>query len=328
VPVRRLLNVLLRFAVVIFLLYAVTATFVPRDEVHRTIIFDSSTIRPDIDAYLSSEELQFPDIRPGVAKRVVWADAVGTKTSLAVIYIHGFSASSEEIRPVPDQVAKALGANLFFTRLAGHGRGSDALEMVIANDWIADMAEAMAIGRRLGDRVLVISTSTGGTLAAIAANDPQMSKDIAGIVMLSPNFGLKSWAGMLLDLPAARHWLPWIAGDTRSFTPLNDAQAAYWTTSYPTTALFPMAALVRAARAQPFFNVKLPLLVLYSPQDQVVNASETRVMLSSWGGPVQWETRTMGSGDDPYSHVLAGDILSPGQTAQTVDLITTWAKGL
>ena len=56
--------------------------------------------------------------------------------------------------------------------------------------------------------------------------------------------------------------------------------------------------------------------------------TETQVILSYWGGPLQWQSRSMGPGDDPYSHVLAGDILSPGQTAQTVDLIVAWAKGL
>lgn len=325
---RRLLKTLLRIAVVLFLLYAITGALVPRDELDRAITLDASAIGPDIDAYLANAELQFSDIRPGVAKRVVWAGAVGAKTPLAVIYIHGFSASSEEIRPVPDQVAKALGANLFFTRLAGHGRAGAALASATANDWWQDMAEAMAIGRRLGDRVLVISTSTGGTLAALAAADPQLSQDMAGIVMISPNLGLKPWSGMLLDLPAARHWLSWIAGDTRSFVPLNDGQAAFWTTSYPTAALFPMAALVRAARAVNYFNVKVPLLVFFSPQDQVVNPVQTQVILSAWGGANQWQSRTMGPADDPYSHVLAGDILSPGQTAQTVDLIVAWAKGL
>jgi esterase/lipase len=328
VPVRRLLNSLLRFAVVLFLLYAVLGALVPRVELDRAITFDASAIGPDVDAYLANTELQFSDIRPGVAKRVIWAGAVGAKTPLAVIYIHGFSASSEEIRPGPDQVAKALGANLFFTRLAGHGRTSDALASATANDWWQDMAEAMAIGRRLGDRVLVISTSTGGTLAALAAADPQLSQNMAGIVMISPNLGLKPWSAMLLDLPAAQYWLPWIAGDTRSFAPLNDGQAAYWTTTYPTTALLPVAALVRAARAVQYFTVKVPLLVFFSPQDQVVNPVQTQVILSYWGGPLQWQPRSMGPGDDPYSHVLAGDILSPGQTAQTVDLIVAWAKGL
>ena len=89
------------------------------------------------------------------AKRIVWAGAAGQKTPLAVIYVHGFSASAEEIRPVPDEVAKALGANLFYTRLAGHGRSGDAMAEPLAGDWIEDMAEAMAILQKLsGERPL------------------------------------------------------------------------------------------------------------------------------------------------------------------------------
>ena len=36
----------------------------------------------------------------------------------------------------------------------------------------------------------------------------------------------------------------------------------------------------------------------------------------------------MGPGDDPYGHILAGDILSPNQTAPVVALITNWLRGL
>ena len=69
-------------------------------------------------------------------------------------------------------------------RLAGHGRSGAAMAEPLAGDWIEDMAEAMAIGRRLGDRVVVIATSTGGTLAAIAATDPVLSEGLAGVVLV------------------------------------------------------------------------------------------------------------------------------------------------
>jgi hypothetical protein len=36
----------------------------------------------------------------------------------------------------------------------------------------------------------------------------------------------------------------------------------------------------------------------------------------------------MGEGDDPYGHVLAGRILSPGKTEETVAAIVAWAEGL
>ncbi len=302
--------------------------FAPEEPVDREISFDPNSLGEDLDAYLKTSEQRFSDIVAKAEKRIVWAGAKNMKTPFAVIYIHGFSATAEEIRPVPDQVARALGANLYFTRLAGHGRGGAAMAEPRAGDWLEDMAEAIAIGRRLGDRVMVISTSTGGTLAALAATDPTLAEGIAGIVMVSPNFGVKALAGKILDLPFARNWGPLVAGETRSFEPVNEGQAKYWTTSYPTVALFPMAALVRAARAADMATAKVPLLVIYSEQDQVVDPAKTLDTLSGWGGSTRYEPREMGPGDDSFSHVIAGDILSPGQTQATTDLILDWAKGL
>ncbi len=40
-----------------------------------------------------------------------------------------------------------------------------------------------------------------------------------------------------------------------------------WTTSYPTTALFPMAALMREARATDFAQATVPALFLFSDGD-------------------------------------------------------------
>lgn len=259
---------------------------------------------------------------------MVWAGARGDKTPLAVIYLHGFSATSQEIRPVPDDVARVLGANLFYARLAGHGQDGAALAGATADDWIADLAEALAIGRRIGDRTILIATSTGATLASFAATDPQAAEGLAGVVMISPNFGLRSMAGRALDLPLARWWAPVVAGAERSFAPQNADHAKWWTTRYPTVALFPMAALVRAARDLPFDRALVPALILFSPEDRVIDPDAAASVARAWGGPVQVERRRMGPEDDPYSHVIAGDILSPGQSAETVDLIVTWARGL
>jgi len=300
----------------------------PVEPVDRTLAFDAAAIPADLDGWLAAGEARFADIRPGQAKRIIWAGATGQKTALSVIYIHGFSASSGEIRPVPDEVAKALGANLFFTRLAGHGRDGAAMAEPVAGDWIEDMAEAMAVGRRLGDRVLVIATSTGATLAALAATDPALAEGMAGIVMVSPNFRVKNRAAILLDLPYARWWAPLLAGDTISFQPVNADHAAYWTTSYPSAAAFPMAALLREARRADFTAVTLPLLIFYSPEDQVIDPAAIGPVASNWGGPVRVEERHMTAGDDPWSHVIAGDILSPGQTEEVTALILDWARGL
>lgn len=300
----------------------------PRTGMDPAIAFSETDIPADPEGWITQREEQFSDIRPGDAKRILWAGAKGVKTPLAIVYIHGFSAGPAEIRPVPEEVAKALGANLFFTRLAGHGRDGAALAAASAEDWLFDMAEAMAIGRRLGDRVVVIGTSTGGTLAAMAATDPALNEGLAGTVLISPNFGLHAPAQWILDAPFVENWGAAVAGETRSFAPLNTEQAKHWTTEYPTAALYPMARLVRAARGAAYGQAMTPVLTLYSLQDQVIDPARIPPVIKAWGGPAQVELREMQGDDDPFAHVIAGDIMSPGQTEETIRIITDWARGL
>ena len=163
---------ILRILLALVLLIVVAAgglwLFGPREPVDLTVRFDPASIGRDPDTYLASEEADIPNLRPQSAKEIVWAyPASRAKTPLAIVYIHGFSADKAETRPLADEVAKALHANLFYTRLSGHGRDGAAMEQVSVNDWVNDLAEATAIGRQLGSRVIVIGSSTGGTLAAL-----------------------------------------------------------------------------------------------------------------------------------------------------------------
>lgn len=302
--------------------------FGPREPVDRRISFDAATLGADLDSWLAEAEAAIPGLRPGAEKRILWAGAPGAVTPLSIVYLHGFSATSQEIRPVPERVAEILGANLHFTRLAGHGRDGAALAEPVAGDWLEDTAEALAIGRRIGGRVLVIATSTGGTLAAIAASDPEMSERVAGMVLISPNFGLENPAARLLSLPFVRQWGPLVAGRERVVAPLNEAHAAHWTLRYPSVATVAVKALVDHAAGLDLSAARMPALFIWSEGDSVVSPAATGRAADRWGGPVQRELRVMGPGDDPSSHVIAGDILSPGQTDETVDLIARWASGL
>ncbi|HEV8034541.1 MAG TPA: alpha/beta hydrolase, partial [Yoonia sp.] len=88
-----------------------------------------------IEATLAAVEAQVPNLRAGCEKQIIWARTPATRTQMAVLYVHGFSATGQELRPLPDLVAKALGANLHFTRLTGHGQNSDAMGQATLADW-------------------------------------------------------------------------------------------------------------------------------------------------------------------------------------------------
>lgn len=308
--------VLLALAVVLLLLG-------PRTPVDTTVTFDPASIGPDSQAYLAASEARVAGIRPGLEKEIVWADpATRARTPLAIVYVHGFSASKGEVRPLPDLVAKSLKANLHFTRLKGHAQDGAAMATASVNDWINDYAEAMAIGHAIGERVVVIATSTGASLAVAAAGAKEPFMQASAMVLISPNFGVNSGAAFLLDWPWGRQIAEMIVGKERSFPPRNAAQEALWTTRYPTAALLPMSALVRTAYAAPTRTFSVPALFVFSNKDSVVRPDLTREVAARWGGPR--DIVTVDNTDDRDHHVIAGDALSPSTTAALAATITDW----
>lgn len=280
-----------------------------------------SELPKDLDAWLYQDEA---GIRPEVSRRIVWAGRPGAKTPVAIVYLHGFAATSQEIRPVPDLIAAWRGANLYFARLSGHGLDGESLDAARVEDWAGDVTEAVAIGKRIGEKVVVIGSSTGGTMAALAARDPELGKSIDGVVLISPNFGLRNRWVFLARQPLARRWLPMLGGRERCFDASSKRNRVYWTYCYPLTAIFPMTALVAEAANGDYTEADQPVLALWSEDDQVVSSVATQRVLNGWGGKVVRAPVAMGPGADPIAHVLAGDILSPGQTAPVATRINGW----
>ncbi|SLN17110.1 Thermostable monoacylglycerol lipase [Pseudoruegeria aquimaris] len=325
---RRLGKWIGRGLLLVVIVVGLLVAFGPYEPLHEDVRFDAAQLEGGVDAYLAAQEAGFEDLTPGVAKRVHWAGEVGARTPLALVYVHGFSATSEEIRPVPDRLAEALGANLHFTRLSGHGRGGAAMAEPRVQDWMEDMAEAVAVGRAIGDEVILITTSTGGTFAALAALEPALVEDVAGIVFVSPNFGINNPLAPLLTWPAARHWVGLVGGAERAFEPQNEGHGTYWTTRYPTVSVLPMAAAVKHAASQDYGSVSIPALFVFSDEDRVVRPDITREIAARWGGPVKIVNMDGGEGGDPFHHVIAGDILSPAGTQPAVEAIGAWIESL
>ncbi len=303
--------------------------FGPREDVDLHPRFEPRKFGEGVQVYFESIESAFDDIVPGVEKRVIWQDGFKERrTPVSILYLHGFSATSEEIRPVPDRVADALGANLVYTRLQGHGRRGEAMAEGTASGWMQDVAEGLAAARAVGDQVVVISTSTGGTLAAAAAMDDDLSRDLAGIVFISPNFGVNTPGAWIPGLPWARDWLPVLMGENRDVSGPDPEKNRYWSAIYPWEAVVPMTVLVDVVFALDFSGAKVPALFWFSDDDQVVRPDRTHKVAEVWGAPAVVELVTMGPDDDPSSHVVAGRLMSPGQTEATVEGILAWLETL
>ncbi len=282
----------------------------------------------DIETWLADTERQVASqyaLIPETEKRVVWHGQPGTRTNYAVVNLHGFSATRQETAPLAERVAAALAANLFETRLSGHGHEERPMDAVQAEDWLADTAEALAIGARLGDKIVVIGTSTGGTLA-LAMSDHPSAQSVSDIVLISPNLRPKDGKANWLTRPAGPLIARLIAGDTRSWKAHNERQARYWSTSYPIEAAVEVMRLVDSLNSRLPMKLHQNLLVLQSPEDEVVSAEATRQAFERVSAPRK-QLIEIEDAEDPSNHVLAGDILAPGSTGRIAAVIVSFVAG-
>ena len=279
------------------------------------VAMDDMPSAGELDAYLTESEAQFSDIKSGQEKQIIWAGAKGQQTDLAIVYIHGYSASLGEIRPVPDELAKELGANLYYTRLAGHGRPGEAMAEPHVMDWVDDLYEAMHVGSEIGKRVIVMGTSTGATLASLIVEREELSQNVAGMIMISPNFAVTNKSAGLAKLAFFDKWGPMLAGEWREWEPASELHAQYWTTGYPTKSVVPMMRLIDHVEKIDFAQAKMPALFYYALDDQVCDQSITAERVANWGGGATILHPNLTDADDAYRHVIAGDALSPDQNA-------------
>src|SRR5258705_2169244 len=150
-----------------------------------------------LEKYISDHESTHK-LKPDNEARILWwNDSLKEKTEYAVVYLHGFSASQEEGDPVHYEFAQKFGCNLYLSRLEDHGVDTtEPLANVTADRLWNSAKEAYAIGKQLGKKVILMATSTGGTLALKLATE---YPDIAGLILLSPNIAINDPNAWLLN---------------------------------------------------------------------------------------------------------------------------------
>jgi pimeloyl-ACP methyl ester carboxylesterase len=278
---------------------------------------------PDaIEAYLQAGEVRLRDsLRKGVQKEIVWHHPDRRPTGLAIVYLHGFSASHRELAPIPERLASLQGANLFNARLAGHGLPGPSLANATLADWQADAREALEIGLHIGRKAVVMGMSTGAALGVwLAAQSPAQ---IAALILISPNFGLRSPLARLLPYRWGRLLLRPISGRIRSWEPLNSRHGCYWTTRYPMSALFPVGQLIAQVRLLSPADISPPVLMIVSPRDRVINARLAARIFNRFVNPLNRFIYFEGS-QDPEQHILGGEIVSPASTGILIKEITAF----
>lgn len=207
-------------------------------------------------------------LKLGNEAEIIWNDSTKSKTPYAIVYLHGFSASKMEGDPVHKKFARDFGCNLFLARLSDHGIDTtESLQLFTADRVWESAKEALAIGEKLGDRIILMGTSTGGTLALkLAAEYPD---DVHALINLSPNIQLNDGAAFLLNNPWGLYIARTVMNGKYMVTDATEEQAHYWNKEYRLEALTQLQELLESTMTtETFVRITQPTLTLYYYKDE------------------------------------------------------------
>lgn len=222
-----------------------------------------------LETYIKQNEAQHK-IKPENEARIIWAaDSMKQKTEYSIVYLHGFSASQEEGDPVHTNIAKKFGCNLYLARLAEHGVDTtEELMNLTAERYWESVKQAYEIGKQLGNKVIIMGTSTGGTNALqLAANYPE----IASLILMSPNIAIKDANAWLTNNPWGLQLARIVKGSNYNTTKdQRDIYKKHWNSHYRLEAIVNLQEYLETTMTQvTFARIKQPVLMLYYYKDEV-----------------------------------------------------------
>ncbi len=269
----------------------------------------------ELETYLQVKESALK-LKPDNESRIFWAnDSLKNKTSYCLLYLHGFSASWYEGNPVHIDFARRYGMNLYIPLLASHGIDTTDPLMDMTPDRLYESAkEALVLAQSLGEKVIVMGTSTGGTLMLkLAAEFPGL---IDGLILLSPNIAINNPAAFLLSKPWGLQIGRLVSKGNYRVVNTDFASEAcqYWNCSYRIEAIVYLQQLVDVTMTKETFSkVQMPVFLGYyykdqEHQDQTVRVDAMLKMFDQLGTPENLKQKV--AFPEAGDHVIGGKTYS------------------
>lgn len=220
--------------------------------------------------------------RPIIPGAEPWSSpGSGDLGRVGILLCHGFTGNPHSVRWLGERLAER-GFAVELPRLPGHG--THWLDMARTNytDWRRAFCECLDELSARTDAVVIAGLSMGGTIALDVAWERE--RELAGVVAI--NATVLEREGLLAKLaPVLRYVVPIAPGKAAGLVENDAARPGVDERAY---AFVPagagqsfLAELERIRRQLP--QLRLPVLVAYSPQDHSVSPANSRAILELAG---------------------------------------------
>lgn len=210
-----------------------------------------------------------------------WSHVASGDGRPGAVVLHGFTGNPSSVRGVAQTLADD-GFHVEMPRLPGHGTVIGDMLPTRWRDWAGEAEGAYTRLRDRADRIVVVGLSMGGALALrLGADHPE----IAGLVCINPVTQpqtaeiIDTLRGLAAD---GTEILPGIGSDIAD----PDAKES----AYPETPVEALLSLLVDGiqpLSQVYGGMHMPLLLMNSPQDHVVEPSNSDRLAELYGGPVE-----------------------------------------
>jgi pimeloyl-ACP methyl ester carboxylesterase len=260
---------------------------------------------------LNKAEASLP-IKPDNQARIVWASPY-EKTPYSMVYLHGNMASQEEGDPVHEALANRYGCNLFLARLNDHGlQEENPMLDIDPVEWMQSALDAIAVGKAIGEKVILISCSTGSTFALyLASKYPDL---VEAQIMFSPNVDYYDSRSRMMTSPWGLQISRQIIGSGFYGWEAPELAKRYWHTRYRIEGLITLKAIINETMTEETFEkINDPLFLAYyykdeEHQDKVVSVRRMKEMFSQLGTPAELKKEVALA--DAGTHIIASDLFN------------------
>ncbi len=234
-----------------------------------------------VDLVLLQEQIDHSEkntdyLKPDNQSRIIFADSIPQKTEYCLLYLHGFSASPKEGYPVNEDFAKRYHMNAFLPRHYGHGLETpNNLKDMTQDHLIESAKDALKVARQLGNKVILMSTSTGGTLSLILASS---NPDVYSLILYSPNIEMAEDMTKIFTIPWGLQIGKMVSGEMIEYPDDPPIEKKYWQSLYRIEAVAYLQSLVEnTMNKRTFDQVKQPVFLAYYFKDEENQDSTVKV---------------------------------------------------